>query len=218
MLQQLAESVEIAIHRNSISLVSASYSTSLVVVVVVVVLFSTFQSPTTSLLVYVCPALCVSASVCALFLFRVFFCRDTTDSVKAIVYKGARRQARQRHAPGVVERTSNVFDACVRAGRMREIQMHINTMHIVSSHASHTRANTFIVPQKNLNRSPGHTTTTTTTTSAGGKKDPQSIEGVGLWNGEGSDDDDDERVISSDCPPVDAHHANDHTRSVGNLK
>ena len=144
MLQQLAESVEIAIHRNSISLVSASYSTSLVVVVVVV-LFSTFKSPTTSLLVYVCPALCVSASVCALFLFRVFFCRDTTDSVKAIVYKGARRQARQRHAPGVVKRTSNVFDTCVRACRMREIQMHIGAMHIVSSHASHTRANTLIV-------------------------------------------------------------------------
>ena len=35
-------------------------------------------------------------------------------------------------------------------------------------------------------------TTTTTTTSAGGKKDPQSIEGVGLWNGEENDDDDDD--------------------------
>ena len=33
-------------------------------------------------------------------------------------------------------------------------------------------------------------TTTTTTTSAGGKKDTQSIEGVGLWNGEENDDDD----------------------------
>ena len=33
--------------------------------------------------------------------------------------------------------------------------------------------------------------TTTTTTSAGGRKDPQSMEGVGLWNGEENDDDGD---------------------------
>jgi hypothetical protein len=42
---------------------------------------------------------------------------------------------------------------------------------------------------------------------------------VGLWNGEENDDDDgDERVISSECPPVDAHHANDYTRSVRDFK
>lgn len=70
---------------------------------------------------------------------------DSFVFVFVFLHECARLDAGHRDATRAVARTSDVFDTCVRAGRMRKIQMHVDAMHVVSPRASHTRSDTFVV-------------------------------------------------------------------------